>query len=63
VAGYTVLHRPSQPDRAIVVVDIDEARRAVAWSEDPDVAGAMEGANEFVGRQVSVSEGKFIRTE
>jgi acetyl-CoA C-acetyltransferase len=63
VAGYTVLHRPSQPDRAIVVVDIDEAHRAVAWSEDPRVAAAMEGADEFVGREVSVSGGRFGLTE
>lgn len=59
IAGYTVLHEPSQPARAITVVDLDGGARALATSPDPAVIGALQSKQEFVGQRVTLREGSF----
>ena len=59
IAGYTVLHEPNQPVRAIAVVDLDGGARALATSADPAVTGAFEGDREFVGAPLAVGGESF----
>ena len=51
VAGFTVAHDGGEPVQAIAVVTLDDGRRTVATSADPDLVGAM-AAEEWVGRRV-----------
>lgn len=59
IAGYTVLHEPNQPVRAIAVVDLDDGARALATSADPAVTGAVESDREFVGAPLAVASERF----
>ena len=56
IAGYTVLYLGDVPVKGIVVCDLPDGRRAVAASEDRDLAEAMT-REEFCGRAVVVAEG------
>ena len=56
IAGYTVLYLGGVPVKGIVVCDLPDGRRAVAASEDRDLAEAMT-REEFCGRSVVVAEG------
>jgi len=56
IAGYTVLYLGDAPVKGIVVLDLPDGRRAVAASEDRDLAEAMT-REEFCGRAVVVAEG------
>ncbi len=59
IAGYTVLHEPNQPVRAIAVVDLDDGARALATSADPAVTSTFEGDREFVGAPLAVDGERF----
>ncbi len=59
IAGYTVLHEPNQPVRAIAVVDVEDGARALATSTDPAVTAAFEGDREFVGEMLAVHGESF----
>jgi acetyl-CoA C-acetyltransferase len=61
IAGYTVLHEGGRPNRAVVVVDTDDGRRAIAQSAD---AGVMRVAmrEEACGRTVDIVAGEFALT-
>ena len=59
IAGYTVLHEPGQPVRAIAVVDLADGARALATSTDPAVTSAFEGDREFVGAPLIVDGERF----
>ena len=59
IAGYTVLHEPDQPVRAIAVVDLDGGARALATSDDPAVTAAFESDREFVGVELTLAGGRF----
>jgi acetyl-CoA C-acetyltransferase len=57
VAGYTVVHQHN-PIRAIVVVDIADDKRTVAYSEDRAICLQME-EQEWVGREVRIASDRF----
>jgi acetyl-CoA C-acetyltransferase len=59
IAGYTVLHEPNQPVRAIAVADLDGGARALATSSDAAVIAAFEGDREFVGAPLAVDGESF----
>lgn len=59
IAGYTVLHEPNQPVRAIAVADLADGARALAISDDPAVTAAFEGDREFVGAALAVDGERF----
>ena len=54
IAGYTVLHEPDQPVRAVAVVDLDGGARALAPSAAPAGPRAVAGDREFVGAALTV---------
>ncbi|MEP6656428.1 MAG: hypothetical protein ABJC33_04290 [Betaproteobacteria bacterium] len=54
VAGYTVLHPPSQPPRGVVVADIDDGR-AVVHTEDRALVARMESI-EFCGARIRLRD-------
>jgi acetyl-CoA C-acetyltransferase len=56
IAGYTVLYLGDAAVKAIAVCDLPDGRRAVAASEDRDLAAAMT-REEFCGRAVVVATG------
>ncbi len=59
IAGYTVLHEPGRPVRAIAVVDLADGARALATSDDPAVTAAFEGDREFVGSLLVLDGDRF----
>jgi len=58
VAGYTVLYQGEQPYRGIAVVDIDDKRRTVVYTEESELMAEML-IGEFCGRFIQVFEEKF----
>ncbi len=58
VAGWTVLHDRERPPTAIVVADVEGARRAVAASDDPALAARLE-LDDFSGAAVAVCGRRF----
>ncbi|HEY2427543.1 MAG TPA: hypothetical protein VGI06_01335 [Acidimicrobiales bacterium] len=56
VAGYTVVAGGDAPDRAVVVVDLGDDRRALASSTDPGLTAAMR-EEEWCGRSVVLDGG------
>jgi acetyl-CoA C-acetyltransferase len=58
IAGYTVTHHDGRPNRAVAVIDTDDGRRALAWSEEESVMADMT-IEEFCLRPVEVTHGVF----
>ncbi len=58
VAGYTVMYRKKTPQRGIVVADLPDGRRSIAYTEDPAVMAEME-SREICGRKIDLKEGCF----
>jgi acetyl-CoA C-acetyltransferase len=58
VVAYTVLFTGGEPERAIVVADLDDGRRAVARSHDAELMSAAV-TDDLVGRTVTVAGGLF----
>jgi len=58
VAGFTVLQSRGQLPRAIVIADVAETSRVVAFSEDPAITREWQ-AVEQCGRMVQISDGLF----
>jgi acetyl-CoA C-acetyltransferase len=58
VAGYTVMYQGGERLRAVAMVDLPDGRRAVVWSEDPDVMAEME-QREYCGATVRCSADRF----
>ena len=59
VAGCTVLHSRNEPVRAVALVDTADGARAMATSDDPELARRME-QEEFVGRRVRVDDNRLF---
>jgi acetyl-CoA C-acetyltransferase len=55
IAGYTVMYQLGEPHRAVAMVNTDDGKRAVVWSEEADLMAAME-QQEYCGRRVSCAE-------
>lgn len=58
IAGYTVLYQGDTAWRAVVVCDLPDGARTVAYSEQSTIIEALQGS-ECCGRQVAVVEGQF----
>jgi acetyl-CoA C-acetyltransferase len=58
IAGSTVIYENGRPRRAVAVIDTDDGRRALAWSEDPMVMADM-ARDEFGGHPVMVRSDTF----
>ena len=58
VAGYTVMYRRKRPHRGIVVADLPDGKRSVAFTDDPDAIAEME-VEEVCGRTIQAREGRF----
>jgi acetyl-CoA C-acetyltransferase len=62
VVAYTVVFDGDRPERAIVVADLTDGRRAVACSHDENlVAWAL--TDDIVGAEVLLGDGLFTRAE
>ncbi|WP_431232659.1 hypothetical protein ACQ856_25135 [Mycolicibacterium psychrotolerans] len=62
VVAYTVVFEGDRPERAIVVVDLADGRRAVARSHDQELmASAL--THDIVGAEVVVRDGVFVITD
>ena len=55
IAGYTVIYQFGEPHRAVAMVNTDDGKRAVVWSEEAGLMTAME-QQEYCGRRVSCAE-------
>ena len=60
VAGYTVLYRGTDPQRAVAVFDLPGGQRTVAYSEDPQLLELML-TQECCGAVYTVADGQFQR--
>lgn len=59
VASYTVVHHDGAPLQGVVLCDLEDGRRTIATSADPDVLRAMCEV-EFCGRSVRLApDGRF----
>jgi len=58
VAGYTVMYERKEPKRGIVIVDLPDNKRSIAFTEDNEAIAAME-AEEICGQHVELRDGRF----
>ena len=58
VSGYTVLYQGGVAERAVAVVDLDDGRRSVNFSQDSTLIERMQ-RSEYVGRTVQLEGGRF----
>jgi acetyl-CoA C-acetyltransferase len=59
VAGYTVIHEQmSPPPRGVAIIDVADGARTVAYCDATAVTSRMQ-EEEFSGRNVHVTEGRF----
>lgn len=58
VAGYTVLYQGSEPWRAVAIFDLPDARRTVAYSEEPRLINLMLD-QECCAREFQLGDGRF----
>ncbi len=58
VAGYTVMYERKQPKRGIVIVDLPDNKRSIAYTETAADMSMME-AEEICGRKVEMQDGAF----
>jgi acetyl-CoA C-acetyltransferase len=56
IAGYTVLFEGERPARAIFVCDLEDGRRALGASQDPELA-ALGTREELCGRTLTLRDG------
>jgi acetyl-CoA C-acetyltransferase len=56
IAGYTVLFEGERPARAIFVCDLEDGRRALGESQDPELA-ALGTREELCGRTLTLRDG------
>nr|WP_255497138.1 MULTISPECIES: hypothetical protein [unclassified Mycolicibacterium] len=62
IVAYTVVFDGDRPERAIVVADLPDGRRAVARSHDQELM-AWALAGDIVGAEVVLRDGIFSRDE
>lgn len=62
VVAYTVVFEGDRPERAIVVVDLADGRRAVARSHDQELM-SWALADDIVGAEVVLCDGIFTRAQ
>lgn len=55
IAGYTVMYQLGERHRAVAMVNTQDGKRAVAWSEAPALMAAME-TTEHCGRRVCCTD-------
>ncbi|MGR8947882.1 MAG: hypothetical protein ACU84Q_07540 [Gammaproteobacteria bacterium] len=58
IAGYTVLHNRAGAHRAVVIADLPDSRRTIAYCEDSSTMLSME-STDYCGRTVSIEDGQF----
>jgi acetyl-CoA C-acetyltransferase len=58
VRGYTVLYQGGVAERAVAVVELDDGRRSVNFSQDSTLIEQMQ-SREYVGRTVQLEGGRF----
>ena len=58
IAGYTVMYNRNEPQRGVAVVDLPDNLRSIAYTDDIKLMDAME-REEFCGRGVNISDGRF----
>jgi acetyl-CoA C-acetyltransferase len=58
VAGYTVLYRGDAPWRGVVICNLPDGKRTVAYSESAQVMAQMEAA-EYCGQEVTLAGNVF----
>lgn len=59
VVGYTVMYHKKEPQRGIVIVDLPDGNRSIAFTEDPLTMDAMQ-KNEICGQTIHINKGQFI---